>query len=274
MALMEWMGSPVQQAQQARPAIPALQEVMFYSTFFLAVFTFHSSRSWRHLFLLPCPVPGKRGPRGDAGEPGHRGRRGAPGAEGLQGPMGPPGPAGSPGALLHLGAHGPAAIVQEEEEEKGTHEGLFARWYTMENLKKLPTDSLFQSAKPVRTTTVLNLDYESNGHSKNVPSFANSGLTFNFAARFEGYEPRNRSSFASEAFPPAFSTSPKPASGHSNLKATMVQDCLSTMSRHVPHILSVVHHLLTHASLRLLTTTACTAWRVNGAAKFSRPAST
>ncbi len=135
-------------------------------------------------------MPGKRGPRGDAGEPGRRGRRGPPGAEGLQGPMGPAGPAGLPGALVTSGAHGSIATANkhgEEDEEEEEEEGLFARWYTMK-LGKLPSNAWFLSAKPVRLTTVPGLDYESNhdADANKIPPFANSGLKFDFAARFEG----------------------------------------------------------------------------------------
>lgn len=117
----------------------------------------------------PPGVPGKRGPRGDAGVPGHRGPSGAPGAQGLQGPTGPAGPPGSPAPDAHV---------------EGSHTGLLARWYTMK-LQKLPAN--FLHAKPVRSTTVPLLNFVSNDHNSEIPPFSNSGLTFDFAAQFEGF---------------------------------------------------------------------------------------
>jgi hypothetical protein len=172
----------------------------------------------------PCPVPGKRGPRGDAGVPGHRGRRGAPGAQGLQGPIGPAGPPGSP----VLDVHGARGSKEEEEEKevakkiKGTHTGLLARWYTMK-LQKLPAN--FLNAKPARSTTVPHLNFVHNDHNSEIPPFANSGLTFDFAAQFEGYDISSCSRPASQPFPSGFSTYPRPGSGPLNLKAMMVRDC-------------------------------------------------
>ncbi len=45
---------------------------------------------------------------------------------------------------------------------------------------------LFLSAKPVRLTTVPELDCESNQNA-DIPPFAHSGLKFDFATRFAGY---------------------------------------------------------------------------------------
>ena len=139
------------------------------------------------------PVPGPRGPRGDTGHPGARGRRGVSGAEGLQGPIGPAGAPGAPGPS----AAATAAQEHEHESVEGTSLGLFVRWYTMHALKKLPTKAQFLSKKPVRVTTVPNLDYGSRGE---VSVFANSGLKTDFAARFEGYERPFISLCASQAF--------------------------------------------------------------------------
>ena len=67
----------------------------------------------------------------------------------------------------------------------------------MHALQKLPTKAQFLSKKPVRVTTVPNLDYGSDGK---VSVFANSGLKTDFAARFEGYERPFISLCASQAF--------------------------------------------------------------------------
>jgi hypothetical protein len=68
--------------------------------------------------------------------------------------------------------------------QQGTTTGLFAQWFHMK-LQKLPAENVFQSAKPARLTTVPNLNFQSTDNP-----FANSGLKTNYAARFEGYQPR------------------------------------------------------------------------------------
>ncbi len=65
----------------------------------------------------------------------------------------------------------------------GSHTGLFARWFQMK-LQKLPSSSALDAARLLRSTIVPNLNYRSTDDA-----FANSGLKFNYAARFEGYEP-------------------------------------------------------------------------------------
>jgi hypothetical protein len=189
------------------------------------------------------PVPGRRGPRGDDGHPGVRGRRGVPGVQGLQGPIGP---AGAPGV--------PA---QAQNSLEGTSPGLRALWYSMGALKELPTEAEFRSKKPVKMTTVPNLNFQ--GQDKEV-TFANSGLRTDFAARFEGYQPPSFCFVLLRLFfPRDFSTSPKLGSGLLFLKATMVQIWLSTTSRYTPQFPVIIDAPPTCSSLRLLTMMACTA---------------
>jgi hypothetical protein len=169
MELTDSQGHPGQLARPEIQDLEDLQEVNFSSSFVVDVDVGALLSRTATMFSL-CSVPGKRGPRGDAGVPGHRGPSGAPGAQGLQGPTGPAGPPGSPAPDAHV---------------EGSHTGLLARWYTMK-LQKLPAN--FLHAKPVRSTTVPLLNFVSNDHNSEIPPFSNSGLTFDFAAQFEGYD--------------------------------------------------------------------------------------
>ena len=71
--------------------------------------------------------------------------------------------------------------VKQSVQEKGTTSGLFARWFKMK-LQKLPSVDVFGSARPVRLSTVPNLNFKSTDGP-----FANSGMTTDYVARFEGY---------------------------------------------------------------------------------------
>jgi hypothetical protein len=81
-------------------------------------------------------------------------------------------------------AHAGALILMAgtpSAQLKGTTTGLFAQWYHMKT-HQLPNNALFESARPVRLTTVSNLNFKSTDEP-----FANSGLKSDYAARFEGY---------------------------------------------------------------------------------------
>lgn len=66
--------------------------------------------------------------------------------------------------------------------QQGATTGLFARWYHMKR-RELPSVDVIENAKPVRMTTVPNLNFPSTDEP-----FANSGLKTDYLARFEGYE--------------------------------------------------------------------------------------
>jgi hypothetical protein len=158
--------------------------------------------------------------------------------------------------------------VKQSVQVKGTATGLFARWYRMK-LQKLPSVDVFESARPVRLSTVPNLNFKSTDGP-----FANSGLKTDYVARFEGYGPACFSHTASQALLSGSSTSPIQAGGPLNSKATTAQDCSLTMSRRVTQSAVVINAVLTHALLRLSTTTAFMAWSGDQAAKCYTTAST